>query len=30
MYMPPEQAAHGLKLFFDIDDFNEDLVALHL
>lgn len=24
MYMPPEQAAHGLKLFFEISDYNED------
>ena len=29
MYMPPEQAAHGLKLFFDIDDFNEDSGGSH-
>ena len=29
MYMPPEQAAHGLKLFFDINDFNEDSGGSH-
>ena len=29
MYMPPEQAAHVLKLFFDIHDFNEDSGGSH-
>lgn len=25
MYMPPEQAAYGLKLFYDLPDYNEDV-----